>query len=647
MIKNAFISALLLTAVQIVQADPLHLDTEKPRAGQRISFNYAAGSGKLAGAADVHAALFYYTATKVTGYYAEDIDLKLAGKENYKGSFILPDSAVAFAIRLRSGKITEDNGGRGYISLVYSRGVPVPGSYGGAALLFGNAESLLGLPNKADTAMAMLEKELALHPELRGKYESSWYTNLVSVQKQAAYPQLDQRALELLSAPGAGLTDYKLAIRLYQLQKKKKTADSVIDLAAARFPGSELAVQHAENEFYKIRDLDSLAAYYTDFSKNFAGVDPKDPAVEAGSYFAATISSRYIQKKEYRKAIGYAAGMNDVLADYRGYMYSWVALELLKSDSATGLADSLVQAALAGLDYEAAHPEKFKRPGITLRDWKEDLNNYYYAAFFDTYAKVLVQKGDHAKALEVQQKSVELSGGKNNGFNEHYVRALLRAGDVKKAKERAAAYIQGNNASDSVRIWFKDLYVKENGSDKGYDAYLAGLMSVAKTKFREQALKEKMDLPSKPFSLPGIDGKEVSLASLRGKVVVVDFWATWCGPCKASFPAMQTAINNYQKDTNVVFLFIDTWESTGADERFSAVKKFIADNKYSFHVLLDKVVDLEKRQYSMVSEYGVGGIPTKFVINPQGKVVFKAVGFDGNNEKLVTELSVYIELAKG
>ena len=257
--KNLFLITFLLSAMagrSSGPGDPLHLNTTAPAQGQKISFDYSTAGSRLADATNIQAAIFYYTATKGTGYYAGECSLEHTGKNKWKGSFILPDSALAFALRLRSGKITEDNNGHGCISPVYKQGTPIPGAYAAAALLYANSDPLLGLTGKADTAMSLLEKEFSLHPELRERYASSWYTILVNIKKQDAYPTLDKKAHELLASPAPSEDDYKLAVRLLQLQKKKQPADSVLGIAAARFPLGEMAVQHAENEFYKIKSLD-------------------------------------------------------------------------------------------------------------------------------------------------------------------------------------------------------------------------------------------------------------------------------------------------------------------------------------------------------------------------------------------------------
>ena len=156
-----------------------------------------------------------------------------------------------------------------------------------------------------------------------------------------------------------------------------------------------------------------------------------------------------------------------------------------------------------------------------------------------------------------------------------------------------------------------------------------------------------LDLPGHSFTLKDLDGKTVTLDSLKGKVVIVDFWATWCGPCKMSFPGMQQALDKYKNDPDVVFLFIDTWERQPTmDQRKSEVRKLMADNNYTFHVVLDDPASEDKQTYKTVSAYGVTGIPTKFVLDRQGKIRFKAIGFDGNSQKLADELSLMIELAK-
>lgn len=79
----------------------------------------------------------------------------------------------------------------------------------------------------------------------------------------------------------------------------------------------------------------------------------------------------------------------------------------------------------------------------------------------------------------------------------------------------------------------------------------------------------------------------VTLSQLKNKVVILDFWATWCSPCKASFPTMQLLVNKYKDDKDIAFLFIDTKEFTTPQNTLTEVSKYIQEKKYSFNVLFD------------------------------------------------------------
>lgn len=119
-------------------------------------------------------------------------------------------------------------------------------------------------------------------------------------------------------------------------------------------------------------------------------------------------------------------------------------------------------------------------------------------------------------------------------------------------------------------------------------------------------------LPS--FSVPSLNGETLSSNELKGKVVLINFWATWCPPCRAEFPLLQKDIYDAIKDNNFRVLAISRGEET------DTVKNFIDKYKYTFPVYLDK----EAKVYNLfANKY----IPRNFVIGKDGKVKWVSTGF--------------------
>jgi peroxiredoxin len=119
--------------------------------------------------------------------------------------------------------------------------------------------------------------------------------------------------------------------------------------------------------------------------------------------------------------------------------------------------------------------------------------------------------------------------------------------------------------------------------------------------------------PAPDFSLPGLDGKKINLSDYRGKVVLVNIWATWCLPCVEEMPSMQKLYNEFKgNDFEILAVSIDA-------QGLKVVAPFMKKHKLTFPALLDP-------KGTVKTAYGITGIPESFIIDKEGNLFKKIIG---------------------
>ena len=120
-------------------------------------------------------------------------------------------------------------------------------------------------------------------------------------------------------------------------------------------------------------------------------------------------------------------------------------------------------------------------------------------------------------------------------------------------------------------------------------------------------------MPAPDFKFPALDGKMVSLSDYKGKVVLVNIWATWCPPCVAEMPSMEKLYNKFKGENfEILAVSIDTLG-------LKAVAPFMTKSNLTFPALIDT-------EGAIKTVYGVTGIPESFIIDKQGILIKKIIG---------------------
>lgn len=425
--------------------------------------------------------------------------------------------------------------------------------------------------------------------------------------------------------------EYRTAINVLRTLEKEDKQLALEKVATKKYPKGKITRDaFVTNVFYKAEETAAKEKAYLELTKKWPVANfPGDELTY--DYVLGSLATSFAKEGNAKKASGYLAEMKERFWRGNGYLPTGQAL-LAAGDTAS--AAPIFKTAMDDAYYYISLPENQK-------DNKARFASMGYASSMSAYVNILVGQSKYEEALGYIDKALTVAPDQADGLARVHYKALLGVNRKLEAYNiLSRLYAKGQFDTETD---LKKLYAELNGTLAGYDQYNATLKEELVKNIREHIKGNEVFRKAPDFELLNLKGDKVSLASLKGKVVVLDFWATWCQPCVRSFPGMKAAQELYANDKDVQFVFVNTWER---DKNYKEnVAKFIDKNQYPFEVIFDDQKDPETGKV-LAGKLGINGIPSKFILDKEGNIRYMLTGSTPNVDYIKLEMRELIESAK-
>ncbi len=628
--------------------------------GKKTTTIYRPQNTPLTGEENIKGTVYFWQDYKWIG---EELELQKTDT-GWVSTISVPKNAALVAYKYSAGN-KSDNGGK--MTYAYytrdAKGKTLPSANVGWALLRARNLQEYSVPHymndstdmwiENDVVRFWFNQEISFHPESR-KEMFEYATKLLHlIDPEGSRQRIRQEIDYILSLDSEKKLPEKYLFQCHVAADKylhdKELCQSLEDLILKRHPNGILARDKEILRIYRLTDMSEKELELNKFlkrfpTKKFVDVSTETSAYYYGHIYRAVIYTHVMNDKNYDMMYKY---FDDVPVDML-VTFFWHLVQIPYNNKQMSSQELLPHAKVLMTELETR-----KRYGYwaasTDTEWIQHLMHTRKDAYF-VYAQILNDNNLIDEAAALTEKLKQFYGTQKADFNDFYTQILEKIGRDDEIIPYIEAGVRENAASPTMLGLLKKEYIAKNNTEKGFDIYIEDLKSdETKKALKDRVMKEMCNSPIQLFEVDALEGHRIDMGKLKGKVIVLDFWATWCGPCKAAMPGMQMAVNKYADDDNVKFFFVATQET---DPKFKEkIASFIAEKGYNFQVVFDepRPDDAKYRDHvynTYAKAFHFSGIPQKMIIDGNGNLRWRSTGYYGSPSALCDEISYIIEYLK-